>query len=255
MILRRGLLILWAAFAFPAFAKAEEITVFAAASLQTALDSIAADWQEATGNVVNLSYAGTPQLANQIEQGAPADIFVAASEDWMDVLQDAGLIIPGSRVDLLGNSLVLVAHGADAAPIVLDPDLDFTVHLGGSRLAMALIDSVPVGVYGKQALVSLGLWENAEPHVVQTENARTTLALVVRGETALGIVYLSDAIAALAAEEELSIMARFPATSHDPIRYPAALIKDQPAAAAFLDHLSSPMAAKVFREQGFVVLN
>lgn len=236
-------------------ADAAEVTVFAAASLKTALDEIAADWGAATGNTVTLSYAGTPQLAQQIAQGAPAHVFIAASTDWMDRLAADGLIDGQSRRDLLGNSLVLVASGpgADTAPI--DRTLGLADLLGDGRLAMAMVDSVPAGIYGKEALTALGLWEAVEPKVAQAENVRAALALVTTGEAPYGIVYASDAVAALAAGEGLTVVGAFPAESHAPIVFPAALVAANPLdeAAAFLDHLSSAEARTVFKAQGFTV--
>lgn len=226
---------------------AEDITVFAAASLKTALDQIATDWTEGSGNTVAISYAGSSQLARQIEEGAPADLFLSASADWMDSVDAAGLIEEGTRKDLLGNTLVLV--GFDAGPVAL-PDLPAA--LNGGKLAMALVDSVPAGVYGKQALTSLGLWDQLAPSVAQADNVRAALALVATGEAPFGIVYASDAVA----ERGVAVAATFPEDSHDPITYPAAMIatSDKPAARAFLDHLSSAPAAEVFTAQGFAVL-
>ncbi len=237
-------------------AAAEQVTVFAAASLKTALDEIAATWGEANGHEVVLSYAGTPQLARQIEQGAPADLFLSASPDWMDDLQGKDLIVPGSRRDLLGNTLVLVAHG-EAQPREIGPDLDLSALLGEDRLAMAFVDSVPAGVYGKEALTSLGLWATAEPLVAQAENVRAALALVSSGEAAYGIVYGSDAVAGQAAGDDISVVGTFPTNSHSPIIYPAALVagRDSAAAAEFLDHLAAEEARDVWEAQGFTVLD
>ncbi|MDH2326257.1 molybdate ABC transporter substrate-binding protein [Cereibacter sp. SYSU M97828] len=240
-------LVLAAALVLPLSARAEDVTVFAAASLKTALDEIATDWQQTSGDTVTVSYAGSSQLARQIQQGAPADLFISAAVDWMDTVESDGLIAKGSRVDLLGNTLVIVG-AADA------PDLDIatlSTALGGGKLAMALVDSVPAGVYGKQALTSLGLWDGVSPSVAQADNVRAALALVATGEAPYGIVYASDAVA----EPAVKVVATFPDDSHDPIVYPAAALVDAgPAATGFLDHLSSEAAATTFREQGFEVL-
>ena len=235
-------------------AQAEEVTVFAAASLKTALDEIATAWEGTTGHEVTLSYAGTPQLAQQIEQGAPADLFISASTDWMDDLQAKDLIDPASRRDLLGNTLVLVAHG-EASPVEIDPDLDLSALLGDGRLAMAFIDSVPAGIYGHEALTSLGLWDAVAPQVAQAENVRAALALVASGEAPLGIVYGSDALASQAVGEDISTLGTFPPDSHSPITYPAALVagRDNPTPAEFLDHLASEEARAVWEVQGFTV--
>ena len=227
-----------------------DVTVFAAASLKTALDEIAAGWTETTGTKVTLSYGGTPALAKQIAEGAPADIFLSASVAWMDDLQAKALIQAASRRDLLGNRLILVGQ-AGAAPVTVDATLDLTGLLGGGKLSMALVDAVPAGQYGKEALESLGLWTAVAPSVVQSENVRAALKLVALGEAPLGIVYASDAIA----EPGVSVIGTFPEDSHIPIVYPAALtVTAGDEAGAFLDHLSSPAAQQVFKANGFTPL-
>jgi molybdate transport system substrate-binding protein len=234
--------------------RAETVTIFAAASLKTALDAVAAEWQASTGNSMAISYAGTPALAKQIEQGAPADIFISASPDWMDTLQKDAKIQPDSRRDLFGNTLVLVAHGA-VAPAAIDKSLDLAGMLAGGKLSMAMVDSVPAGQYGKAALQSLGLWASIEASVVQSENVRAALKLVASGEAPLGVVYGSDAIAAKA--DGVSVVGTFPPDSHPPILYPAALIAGSttPAAVDFLEHLSSDAVDAIFAAQGFVISN
>lgn len=234
------------ALSLPISARAEEVTVFAAASLKTALDEIAQEWQQSSGDTLAISYAGSSQLARQIQQGAPADMFISAAVDWMGTLEADGLVIDGTRRDLLGNTLVLV--GAAGSPPV-DPAALPEV-LGEEKLAMALVDSVPAGVYGKQALTSLGIWDTVAPSVAQAENVRAALALVATGEAPFGIVYASDAVA----ETGVSVVATFPETSHEPIIYPAALIGGADGQ-ALLDHLSSPEAAAIFKAQGFEVLS
>ena len=236
----------------PLAALAGDITVFAAASLKTALDQAAADWQTKTGNTVTISYAGTPQLAQQIQNGAPADLFLSASEKWMDTLSDAALIDPATRADLWGNTLVLVAGDADAAPVILDQSTDLAGLLNGGKLSMALIDSVPAGQYGKEALDTLGLWPSVEPSVVQSENVRVALTLVAKGEAALGVVYGSDA----AAEPAVQVIATFPEDSHKKIVYPGAVTAnaaDAKDAAVFLAYLAKD-AGPAFTAQGFTVL-
>lgn len=233
----------------PAAARAGDVLVFAASSLKTALDQVAADWRDRTGKVVTISYAGSSSLARQIEQGAPADLFISASVDWMDYLQSAGLIRSGMRTDLLGNRLVLVAHGAEAAKIELDAGTGLAGLLGDEPLAMALVDSVPAGVYGKQALMSLGQWDAVSPKVAQTDNVRAALALVSSGEAPFGIVYASDAVA----DAGVSVVAVFAQESHAPIIYPAAVTANATSvdAQAFLEALRGPGAAEIFRAQGF----
>lgn len=227
-----------------------DVTVFAAASLKTALDQIAQDWTAQTGTGITLSYGGTPALARQIAEGAPADIFLSASKAWMDDLQDKTLIRPETRRDLLGNRLVLVAH-VDATTVTVDASLDLPGLLQGGKLAMALVDAVPAGQYGKEALTTLGLWAAVEPSVVQSENVRTALHLVALGEASLGIVYASDAVA----EPGVTVIGTFPEDSHQPIVFPAALtVGSGPDATAFLDHLSGPDAREVFQVNGFLAL-
>ena len=242
--------------ALPAAAQAEDVTVFAAASLKNALDAVAADWQAETGNTVTISYAGSSALAGQIQEGAPADLFVSAAVNWMDTLEEEGLIKADTRVDLLGNTLVLVGHG-DAAPVEIGPGFDLAGLLDGGKLSMALVDSVPAGQYGKAALESLGVWEAVEPSVAQSENVRAALALVTAGEAPFGIVYGSDAVADDEAEDQVTVVGTFPEDSHDPIVYPAAVVASsaKPEAEAFLDYLSSDAADAIFTGQGFSLLN
>ena len=243
---------LLAAFALPVKAMAEEVTVFAAASLKTALDDVVREWESDTGNAAAVSYAGSSSLAKQIAQGAPADLFISAAVNWMDHLQDANLIKPETRVDLLGNSLVLVAHGRGIEPVAIDTEFDLPNALGDGKLAMALVESVPAGVYGKAALSNLGLWDKVSPQVAQADNVRAALALVATGEAPLGIVYATDAVA----EPDVHVVGIFPAETHAPIIYPAAVIKDSatPSAEAFLAYLSGPKATAIFESQGFQTL-
>lgn len=234
----------------PAFAA--EVVVFAASSLKTALDQVAADWQAETGHTVLISYAGSGKLAKQIIDGAPADLFISAAEDWMDQVVQQGQIVDGSRIDLLSNRLVLVGQGAVAPVPVIGPDFDLAGLLAREKLSMAMVDSVPAGQYGKAALMTLGLWDDVQSQVVQRDNVRAALALVEVGEAGLGVVYATDA----AASDRVAVVARFPDTSHPPIRYPAALLThaQDDADRAFLDALSGPRARALFSAQGFVVL-
>ena len=228
----------------------EPVVVFAAASLGGALDEVAAGWEAETGQPVTLSYAGTSALARQIEQGAPADLLVTANEAWMDALEAEGLIRGHTRRDLLANRLVLIAHG-DAGPVEVGPGLDLAGMLGDGRLAMALVDAVPAGLYGREALRSLGLWDAVAPRVAQADNARAALALVALGEAPLGVVYATDALA----EPQVSVLGAFPEGSHAPIVYPMAVTaaSSHPRARALLDHLASPEARAVFERHGFTV--
>lgn len=232
----------------PVRAGAEGVLVFAAASLKTALDEIATEYTERTGHDVTVSYAASSVLARQIQQGAPADIFISANADWMDFLEQQGLLWPETRSDLLGNSLVLI--GAAGRPDLGDIRTvhDLRAELGEGFLAMALVDAVPAGIYGKAALLGLNQWEAVQERVAQTDNVRAALALVATGAAPLGIVYRSDA----QAEQRVSVVASIPTDLHPPIIYPAAMTGNATGAArAFLDHLHSDAAMVIFQEQGF----
>lgn len=242
----------------PGIAHADQITVFAAASLKTALDAAATGWQAKTGHSAVIAYAGSSALAKQIQQGAPADIFISASTQWMDTLATDDLILPDSRRDILGNTLVLIAHGKDAAPVTIAPGFDLAGLIGDGKLSMALVDSVPAGQYGKTALQSLGLWASVEPQVAQSENVRAALSLVALGEAPLGIVYASDAIADDGADDQVSVVGTFPANSHKPITYPAAIIRGTTnpiTSADFIAYLSSDAGDAIFAAQGFLILD
>jgi molybdate transport system substrate-binding protein len=229
---------------------AETVIVFAAASTKTALDQIAAEFTLTTGHDVVLSYAGSSALARQITQGAPADIFISANTEWMDVVEAEGLIEDGTRRDLLGNTLVLIGSAESAASVDLT---DLPKALGNERLAMGMVDSVPAGIYGKAALETLGLWVDIQPQVAQMDNVRSALALVALGEAPFGIVYASDVLA----EPSVHVVAEFPTDSYPAIVYPVADIAGHESEAenAFLDYLASPAARTLFEAQGFTVLN
>ncbi|WP_424972190.1 molybdate ABC transporter substrate-binding protein [Dinoroseobacter sp. S76] len=223
-----------------------DVTVFAAASLKNALEEIAADWSRETDETVTLTFAASSTIARQVDQGAPADVVFLANEAWMDWLEDRDRLRPGSRGVVTGNRLVLVA----SEPVSLAPAPGFPLAdaLGEDRLAMALVDAVPAGIYGKAALSTLGIWSEVAPLVAQTDNARTALALVATGEAPFGIVYASDA----QADTRVRVAGAFPASSHPPIRYPAALNADTTVEAeAFLARLHSDAARQVFARHGF----
>jgi molybdate transport system substrate-binding protein len=237
--------------AVPGSARADEVLVFAAASLRDALQEVAGAWHETTGHTAVLSLAGSSTLARQIEAGAPADLFLSANEAWVDELEHAGLIEPGSRRDLLKNSLVIVAHDPEATPLDMNEPDGLKARLGDSRLAMALVDAVPAGIYGKAALQSLGWWDDLAPSVAQTDNVRTALALVATGEAPFGIVYATDALA----EPRVTVVGRFPAETHPPIVYPLVRIAGgtSEAAEGLAEFLAGPEAATVFRALGFAL--
>lgn len=235
--------------AAPAAQAAGDVTIFAAASMKNALEEVAAGYEAETGTRVRLSLAGSSALARQIEAGAPADVFISANTGWMDRIEDAGLVVEGSRFDLARNALALVGP-AGAAPVALDAGTDVAALLGEGRLAMALVDAVPAGIYGKAALISLGQWDAVAPKVAQTDNVRSALALVAAGEAPLGVVYATDAHA----EPRVAILGLFPESSHAPILYPAAALTDGDAgaAAAFLAYLRGPAGAQALAAQGFI---
>lgn len=237
----------------PLQASADEITIFAAASMKNAMDEVAVQWAEETGHTAAVSLAGSSELARQIQQGAPADIFISANPDWMDTLEADGLVAEGTRFDLLGNSIVLIAHGSDAPPVEIAPGFDLAGMLGDNRLAMALVDAVPAGIYGKAALTSLGIWDEVEPNVAQADNVRAALAFVSTGEAPIGIVYATDAVA----DDNVTVVGTFPDDTHPPIIYPAAAISasENPLNEAFLEFLRGAAARTAFERQGFTVLD
>jgi molybdate transport system substrate-binding protein len=236
----------------PAAASAADITVFAAASMTNAMAEIEERFEAATGHDVTVSLAGSSALARQIQQGAPADIFISANPGWMDALEADGLVAEGTRFDLLTNAIVLVAAGSDAAPVEIGPGLDLAGLLGDGRLAMALVDSVPAGIYGKAALTRLGLWDSVAAQVAQADNVRAALAFVATGEAPYGVVYATDAVA----EDDVTVVGTFPADAHPPILYPAAALaeSDNPLNEALLDYLRGEDARAAFERQGFGVV-
>lgn len=238
----------------PAIAQGRPIVVFAAASMKNALDEIADAYARETGRPApKLSYAASNTLAKQIEQGAPADLFVSADLDWMDYAQAKGLIRPETRVTLLSNRLVLVAPKDSGVAVTLAPGLDLAAALGGGRLAMGNVEAVPAGKYGRAALERLGAWEGVKDRVAQAESVRAALLLVSRGEAPLGVVYRTDA----AADPAVRIVGSFPENAHPPIVYPVAITTESrnPDAAAFLAYLRGPAARAAFERQGFTVLD
>jgi molybdate transport system substrate-binding protein len=231
--------------------RADTVTVFAAASMANALAGVETAFEAASDHDLVVVLAGSSALARQIQQGAPADVFISANPGWMDALEAEGLIDAGTRRDLLGNSLVLIAHG-QADPVEITPDLDLPAMLGHGRLAMALVEAVPAGIYGREALTALGLWDGVAAQVAQTDNVRAALALVALGEAPLGVVYATDAMAA----PGVTVIGRFPADSHAPITYPVARLVAAVGEGAndFLSFLTGPDARAAFEAQGFTVL-
>ena len=211
---------------------AEKITVFAAASLTNALQDIATEYQKGKDVEVVSSFASSSTLARQIEQGAPADMFISADQQWMDYAIDKQQMVKDTRYTLLGNELVLIAaKSAKQDKITINKQTDWAKLLNGGRLSVGDPDHVPAGIYAKEALQNLGAWTTLEPRL------------------ALGIVYGSDAVAS----DKVKVIAIFPEDSHKPVEYPMAIVKDHqtPAVTAFYDYLKTPAAAAIFERYGF----
>lgn len=230
------------------------VTVFAAASLTDVLAEVGADFTTATGTPVRFSFAGSPALARQLEAGARADLFLSADTEWMDYLDERGLLAAGTRRNLLGNELVLIAPADSDMVLEAVPGFPLAAALGRSRLAMGDPVLVPAGRYGRAALQSFGVWSEVAGRLAPAENVRAALVFVVRGEAPLGIVYRSDALA----EPRVRVVTVFPAGSHPPIVYPVARLRGSPApalATEFQEWLGGPAARDRFRAAGFTVLD
>ena len=236
----------------PSTAQQQAITVFAAASLKNALDDVNAAFTKNTGIKVVASYAATPALMKQVENGAPADVFASADVDWIEYGGRNKLIRDDTRIDLLGNRLVLIApKDSKLDNVAIAPGFDLAKLAGDGRIVTGDVRAVPVGRYAKAALEKLGAWGAAEPKFAMTENVRAALTLVARGEAQLGIVYATDA----KAEPNVKIVGVFPETSHPPIVYPVALTMNAKAdAARYLAFLQSQAAKAVFEAYGFTFL-
>ena len=228
------------------------ITVFAAASMKNALDDVNTAFTKTSATKVVVSYAASSALMKQIENGAPADVFVSADLDWMDYGAQRKLIKEESRLNLLGNRLALIApKDLKIGSIVIGPGVDLAALAGDGRIVTADVRAVPVGKYAKAALEHLGAWQTTAAKLAMTENVRAALALVARGEASLGIVYATDA----KVEPNVKIVGTFPADSHPPIVYPVALTANaKPHAAQYLGFLRSEQAKAVFEAFGFTVL-
>lgn len=236
----------------PALAQDKSLTVFAAASMKNALDDIDAAYTAKSGVKIVASYAASSALAKQIEQGAPADVFVSADTDWMDYAAAKKTINEPTRVNLLGNSIVLIApKDSKIDNVTIGPGFDLSKLAGDGKIATADVKSVPVGKYAKASLEKLDAWTTAEPKFAMTENVRAALALVARGEAVLGIVYSTDA----KVEPGVKIVGTFPADSHPPIIYPVAATSTAKAEAAdYLGFLRTSAAKAIFEKYGFMFL-
>ncbi len=236
----------------PLAARAQGLTVFAAASLTDAMKDIAKQWTQAGHPPLQMSFASSSTLAQQIAQGAPANVFASADEKWMDFLAQKNLIVADTRKDLLGNDLVLVVPTDKPLHVTIGPGFDLLKLLGpNGRLSVGDPAHVPAGIYAEQALKKLGWWDSVSPRLASAEDVRAALLLVERGEAPAGIVYGTDA----AVSKAVMVAGTFPASSHDPVSYPFALVKagDTPDARALLKFLAGPQARAVFVQRGFKV--
>jgi molybdate transport system substrate-binding protein len=254
MLARRAVIVFAAlsALAVPALAQEKTLTVFAAASMKNALDDINAAFLKATGIKVTTSYAASSSLAKQLEQGAPADVFASADLEWMDYSAGKKTIRDDTRVNLLGNRLVLIApKDSKIDRVEIGPGFDLAKLVDDGRIATGEVNSVPVGKYAKSAREKLGIWASVEKRFAMADNVRAALALVARGEAVLGIVYETDA----KVERGVKIVGAFPPDSHPAIVYPvAATANAKPEAAAYLAFLRSGAAKAVFETYGFTFL-
>jgi molybdate transport system substrate-binding protein len=236
----------------PFRANAQELTVFAAASLTDAMKDISAQWAKEGHQPLRMSFGSSSTLALQIEQGAPANLFASADEKWMDYLAGKKAIVPSTRKDLLGNDLVLVVPANHPQHVTIGPNFNLVGMLGpNGRVATGDPAHVPVGIYAEQALKKLGIWDAVLPHLARTADVRAALLLVERGEAPAGIVYATDA----AVSKAVMIAGTFPANSHDPVSYPFAVTKsgDTPEARALMTFLEGPQARAIFVKRGFKV--
>jgi molybdate transport system substrate-binding protein len=229
-----------------------QITLFAASSLKESMDAISAQWTKKSGQKVVVSYAASSALAKQIEQGAPADIFISADREWMDYLQQRNKVAANTRFNLVGNGLVLIVPASSTqASISLNKPDAFLQALGDGRLAVAETGSVPAGRYAKQSLTKMKAWDSVSNKLAQGENVRAAMAFVARGESPLGIVYATDA----KAEPKVRVIAIFPDDSHDAIVYPAAAVAatSPESTKGFLKFLQGSQAKTIFKQAGFTL--
>jgi len=235
----------------PSMSRAADITVFAAASLTDSLGQIGKDYEQKTGHTVAISFAASSALAHQIEHAKGADMFFSADADWMDYLDQRGLIARETRRSLLGNHLVLIAPHPTKVLLNIAPHFGLLAALHGGRLALADPEAVPAGKYARAALTTLGIWNDVAGVLAPAENVRAALAYVARGEAPLGIVYSTDALA----DRRVRVVATFPDDTHPPILYPVALTKEaRPLARDLLRYLESPPGLAVFQKTGFTIL-
>ena len=243
-------LALLALFAWASVRAEEPVRVFAAASLTNALNEIGAQWQRAGHPQPSLAFGASSVLAKQVEAGAPADVYASADLKWMDYLDQRGRIAGGTRTNLLGNTLVLIAPRGRRFAVTMQPGFDLANAFKG-KLCTGEPGVVPVGIYAQQSLEKLGWWQPLQGRIVGTDDVRTALAFVERGECGAGIVYATDA----RISDKVDVVAQFPADMHAAIVYPFAAVKNaRPQARAFLQYLRKPDAVAIFRRHGFTLL-
>lgn len=231
-------------------AEADDLLIFAAASLKPALDEIIASPRAKEIGTIKASYAASSQLAHQIDAGAPASIFISADEDWMNDVESRGKIVKDTRADLLGNALVVIAPKESTTKLAIADHVDIVGALGkDGHIALGEPNSVPAGKYAKSSLTKLGVWDTVQPRVVSADNVRAALNFVAKGEAPLGVVYRSDAVS----EPAVRVVDTFPDSSHAPILYPAAILADHDTSESreVLMLLRDPASAAVFRRYGF----
>jgi molybdate transport system substrate-binding protein len=240
-----------ATLSLPAQAQFRDVLVFGAASLKNALDEANSLFLFENGSGIKVSYGASSALAKQIDNGAPADVFISADLDWMDYVAERKLIKPETRTKFLGNKLVLIAGANSNVALTVGQNFLLAQALGNGRLAIADPASVPAGKYAKAALEKLGVWASVATKVAPAQDVRATLLLVSRGEAPLGIVYQTDA----AADKNVKIVGTFPESSHPPIIYPMAILASSTngVAPVYVQYLLSPKAEPFFEKQGFVV--
>ncbi|SLM28085.1 molybdate transporter subunit; periplasmic-binding component of ABC superfamily [Desulfamplus magnetovallimortis] len=231
--------------------QSNKVRIFSAGSTINAVTDICNLFIEKKMGEITPSFAASSTLAKQIDQGAPADIYLSANPKWMDFLEKNNMLEPGTRFDLLGNRIVLIAPLNSTMTITIDKGFDLAGVLGDEKLAMGDPDHVPAGIYGKQALESLGVWDSVTLKVARSKDVRAALALVERAEAPLGIVYSTDA----AISKKVKVVGVFPEESHPPIIYPVALVAGNatPSARSFMEFLKGEDAKAIFEKYGFNV--
>jgi molybdate transport system substrate-binding protein len=227
------------------------LLVFGAASLTNVLQELGDGYTRESGTPIQFSFAASSTLAREIENGAPADVFFSADQEWMDYLAQRNLIEVQSRHDVVGNRLVLIAPADSRIELRIAPHFALAASLGKGRLATGDPDSVPVGRYAKEALTRLGVWADVSDRLVRADSVRSALAFVDRGEAPLGVVYETDALI----DRRVRIVDVFPADSHAPIVYPIALTRSAKSdAAGFIHFVRSPAGDLIFKAYGFTPL-